>query len=235
MIIKNVFLISILLLSVNTAFAKDDRYDSSEVDAVIEVLTVKYENEFNYKFCRDKAGSYGYKYDYIIHIWELKNRNYIQLSETIFSNLPSSRTTQIKKNWENNKEKILSDRKNIDNDGNGQYCSQYFSHFLDGTIGKLDVPKTKLKPKLGSKEDVRILQRNRDMEVGCIKRGYNNDVKQFSATKKSCNCTIALMVRKMSNEDIDDYLTLASSKNPQDALKYIRKRISDSEIQACHM
>lgn len=232
---KQVILVSLLSFLLNTAFAKDDRNNSREVDAAIEMLTAKYDIEFNYQFCRDRAGSYSYKYDYIHYIWELKNRTFLQLSENIFGNLPAIRINQLKQHWQNSKEKMLSDRTSTDNEGNGKYCAQYFSHVLDGTIDKLDIPKENLTPKLGSIEDARILQRNIDMEVGCIKQGYNSDVKQFGAVKKACNCTVSLTLRKMSNQEVDEYLTLASGKNPQDALNFVRKRISDSEIQSCHM
>ncbi len=231
---QNAILVLLLTFSLDSAFAKGDQIDSHEADAAIEILTAKKDIEFNYQFCRDKAGSYGYKYDYINYIWELKNRMFLQSSENMFSNLPASKANQIRQGWQDRKAKMLSERKNADGKENGRYCSQYFSRILDETTDKLRSPKQDLAPKLGSSEDVRIAQRNIDMEVGCIKQGYNRDVKQFGDVKKACSCTISLTLRRMSNQEVDEYLTLASSKNPQAALQFVNKRISNSEIQACY-
>ena len=232
--LKTLFLISVLSFSFNIASSKGGQRDNREVDAAVEVLAAKYSIEYNHQFCRGRAGNYGYKYDYIKYIWELNNREYLQLSEKIFGNLPASRVTEMKKLWDNSRDKMLTDRKSIDNDGNGKYCSQYFSQLLGGIIHKLEIPRRDLAPRLGPIDDVRILERNIGMEVGCIKKGYNSDIKQFLNMQKACNCQTTLVVRKMSDRDIDEYLTLASSKNPQDAAEFIGKRINISDVQACY-
>ena len=230
---QNAILVLLLTFSLDSAFAKGDPIDSRETDAAIEILTVKKDIEFNYQFCRGKAGSYGYKYDYLSYIWELKNKIFLQSSEKMFGNLPASKANQIRQGWEARKVKMLSERKNADGNENGKYCSQYFSRILDETTDKLRSPKQDLTPKLGSSEVVRIAQRDIDMEVGCMKQGYNRDVKEFGFVKKACSCTISLTLRRMSNREVDEYLTLASSKNPQDAMQFVNKRISNAELQAC--
>lgn len=232
--LKSAFLIPLLSLSLNIALSRDEQGDNREVEAAVAVLGAKNDIEINHQYCRAKAGSFGYKYDYIEYVWQLRNRAYIQLSEKMFGALSAAQVTEVKQLWGNNRDKMLSDRKGMDNDGNGKYCVQYFSKLLDGTLHPLKLPRETLTPKLGLIDDVRILERNIDMEVGCIKQGYNSDFKQFAEIKKACNCQTSLVVRKMSNKEIDEYLALVSSKNPQEAVAFISKRINISELQACY-
>lgn len=231
---RRAFLFTTISISLNIALWSDAYSDGREVDAAVEVLGAQHDVEYNYKVCRAGAGIYAYKYDYIEYIWELKNRPYLQLSDKIFRTLPVSRVNRIKQLWESNQHKVLSNTTRMGSDGKGKYCSQYFSQLGGGTIHNLSTQKQNLAPALGSIEDARILQRNIDMEVGCMKQGYNSDIKQFEGVKKGCSCQTALVVKKMSNQDIDKYITLASSQNPQAAVQFISGRINISELQACY-
>lgn len=232
--IRTLFLLSAISLSLNIALAKNE-LDDPEVRAAIAVLEAKHDIEHNYQFCRARARHYGYKYDYIKYIWDLKNRPYIQVSEKIFDGLPISSSSDIKQRWKRSSDKLLSAKNSADNDGNGKYCSQYFSQMItNGSTQNLSASRVRLAPRLGAREEVRILERNIDMEVGCVKAGYNSDVKQFEGIKKACNCQTSLVVKKMSNREIDDYLALAAQKTSQDAAAFIGKRIAISELQACY-
>jgi hypothetical protein len=231
---RRIFISIILSFSLTTALSNDAYSEDKEISAAVEVLRTMNEIEYNYQFCRDRAGNYGYKYDYIKYVWELKNRPYLQLSIEIFDNLSISRVSQTKKLWESEREKMLSNRKGIDKVGNGKYCSKYFSELLGGKINKLSIQKQSLSTKLGSIERARILQRNIGMEVGCIKQGFNSDIKNFTGMKEACSCQTSIVVKEMSNEEIDKYLSLASSQNPNEAVQFISKRINMSELQACY-
>jgi hypothetical protein len=231
---RNAFLTSILLLTFNVALSKDGNGDSPEVAASVAVLSAKFDVAYNYQFCRGRAGDSGYQYDFVEYIWQLQNRPYIQLSEKIFSKLSGTKASEVKQRWQKNKDKMLSERMSIDKDGNAKYCAQYFSQLVDGAIHKLNIEKKILAIKLGSTDEVRILERNIGMEVGCMKAGYNGGVKQFGEMKKGCDCQTSLVVRKMSNQEIDEYLQLASSKSPQEAAGFISKKIDVPELQACY-
>ncbi len=215
-------------------FALSNKAYSDSVDAAIDILGAKHDIEANYKLCRDRAGVYGYKYDYIKYIWELKYRPYLQLSDNLFENLPVSKATEVKKLWENSHNKILSNKESMDTNVIGKHCSQYFSQLMGGTVHELNSQKQNLTPKLGSVEDVRIIERNIDMEVACMKQGFNSDIKRFDDIKQVCSCQTALVVKTMSNQDIDKYLDLASSQNQQAAVQFISQRINISELRACY-
>lgn len=231
--IRTLFLASAISLSLNIALAKNE-LDDPEVRAAIAVLEAKHDIEYNYQFCRAKAGDYGYKYDYIKYVWDLKNRPYIQVSEKIFDGLSNSSSSNIKQRWKRSSDKLQSARNSADNDRNSKYCLQYFSQMTNESTPNLSVFRASLAPRLGTHEEVRILERNIDMEVGCVKAGYNNDVKQFEGIKKACNCQTSLVVKRMSNREIDDYLAFATGKTPQDAVAFIEKKIAISELQACY-
>lgn len=230
--IRTLFSVLAILLSLNVALAKNE-LDDPEVGAAIAVLDARNDIESNYQFCRARAGDYGYKYDYVRYFWDLKNKAYIDVSDKIFNALPGSSSSGIKQRWKSGSETLLSAR-STNNNENGKYCSQYFSQLTNGSTHDLSVSRPKLAPKLGAPEEVRIIERNLDMEVGCVKAGYNNDVKEFEGIRKACTCQTALIVKKMSDTEIDDYLSLVARKSSQDAAAFIAKRLSISELQACY-
>lgn len=230
---KLLSLISATLLSLNTASASNE-VDGPEVRAAVAILKAKSEIAHNYEFCRARAGDYGYRYDYTKYIWELKNRPYIQVAENIFDGLPSSSSNEVKQRWRRSSDMFLSARSSLDNNENGKYCSQYFSRMTTESTPNVSASRVTLAPKLGSREEIRILERNTDMEVGCVKAAYNGDVKQFESIRKACDCQTALIIKKMSNSEVDDYLALVAESKAQDALAFAGKRIELSELQACY-
>lgn len=175
--IRTLFLLLTVSLLPRISLPKND-LDDPDVRAAIAVLEAKNDLERNYQLCPARAGDYGYKYDYIKYIWDLKNRPYIQVAEKIFGGLATSSSTDIQQRWKRNSDKLLSGRSNSGNDEIGKYCSQYFSLMINGPAHDLRVSRESLWPKLGSREEVRILERNTDMEVGCVKAGYNEPVEK---------------------------------------------------------
>lgn len=230
---KLLFFISAVGLSLITSTA-NSQAESPNVRAALAILDAKQDVERNYQFCRAKAGDYGYKYDYIKYIWELKNRPYIHVSEAVFDTLPTSTASDAKERWTRSSDELRSARSRADNNENGKYCSQYFSQMASGSTPSVSAARTTLAPKLGSREDIRIVERNTDMEVGCVKAGFNSDVKQFEGIRKACDCQTTLIVKKVSVREVDEYLALVSRSKPQDALAFMAKRVSIPELQACY-
>lgn len=202
--------------------------------ASIEVFNAMQEISEVHRFCSAKSGSYAYKYDYVKYIWELKARLYTSLSKQIISDLPAVRSTDIRKNWEIMKNDILSARNGVNNNNNGKYCAKYFSSLLTGSTHKLTAPKKALSPLLGPNEKARVLVRNLGMEVGCVKQGYNNDIKDFSSIKVACECQTSLLTKQMSSEGIDKYLALVANKKQKEAIQFISSTVNIPELQACY-
>lgn len=63
---------------------------------------------------------------------------------------------------------------------------------------------------------------------------HNNDVKQFEGIKKACDCQTSLVVKKMSNQEVDDYLALVEGRKSQEAAAFIVSRTGISELKACY-
>jgi hypothetical protein len=203
-------------------------------DAAIALLQEEHQVEANYRICRSKAASYGYKYDYLHYVWMLKNSAYLQAAERIYEQLPDSRRKEIANGWKKSAGALVSGMNRNDDSQNGRHCVQYFSQLTD-TQADLADEKQLLTSSLGEHEEARILQRNIDMEVGCMKRGFNADVVQFEAMKRSCSCMMSLMRRKMSDAEVDHYLALVAGESLEEAQTFIRERLGDPEMQACAM
>ena len=227
------FLVSVAVLFLNTASAKGE-LDDPQASAALGILAAKSELEHNHRFCRARAGDYGYKYDYIRYLWELKNRPYIQLSEKIFDGLPASSSSDMKQRWKRSSDELLSARSRANDNENGRYCSQYFSQMITESTPNVSDSRATLAARLGSAEEVRIIERNTGLEVGCVKAGYNGDVKQFEGMRKACECQTTLIVRTLSDREVDDYLALVAENKPQDALAFLGERIAVPELRSCY-
>ncbi|MES1195987.1 MAG: hypothetical protein ABUL58_03495 [Steroidobacter sp.] len=221
------------LMFLANAMAKSN-FSDSDVQAAIAVLDAKHDIEQHYLFCRPRAGASSYQFDYIKYVWDLKNHSYIQESEQIFASLPSLSSKDIKERWNISSEKLLLERSNSKNSENGRYCSQYFSQLATDSIHELSRYRSNLALKLGAPEEVRIMDRNTDMEVGCIKSGYNKGIKQFEGIRMACSCQTSLIIKKLSNQEIDDYLNLIERSAFQDGEQFLGKKISFLDLKACY-
>lgn len=231
--IKLLYVVLAISLPLSIVSAKN-QFDDQEVRAALSLLEAKNELEYNYRFCRAMAEDYSYKYDYINYIWNLKNRSYLQISENILTTLPISSSNDIKQRWKHNEDVLLSARSSASNNENGKYCTQYFLQMATRSTPKVNASRSSLAPRLGSTEEIRILERNNNMEVGCVKSAYNRDVKQFEEIRKACDCQTSLILNKLSNQEVDQYITLIAGSNAQNAAAFVEKGIAVSDLQACY-
>ncbi|WOB06899.1 hypothetical protein [Piscinibacter gummiphilus] len=220
-------------LSLNAASATSEA-ENPDVGAALGTLEAKNGIDTHYKFCRGMAGEQGYQYDYAKYIWELKNRPYIALSEQVFKDLPASSAAAIKQRWKRSAENFDSVRASAGANQNGTYCAQHFSQIMDGSGYNMSASRTTLAHLLGTREEVRVLERNIDMEVGCVKGAYNRGIKQFEELRRACDCQTTKIIGKMSSGEIDSYLQLVAENKGQEAMALVTKRVAMSELQACY-
>lgn len=192
----------------------------------ITVLEGRNDVENNYAVCRAQAGEYGFQYDYSKYIWTLQNQAQVRAAEKIFEAFPVSVTSDISQRWQRGSEEFRRQHKG------GEACTRYFSLLASAGIHNFNENRTVLSPEL-SAAAARILVRNADMEVGCIKTLANRSFKQVEAAKQACSCQMSIFLEKLTNQEIDDFNSFVGAKKTQEAAALLGKKFEMSKLAAC--
>jgi hypothetical protein len=199
----------------------------ARVQAAITVLEGRNDIEDNFVMCRALAGEYGFQYEYAKYIWALQNQAQVRAAEKIFAALPASVTSDINQRWQRTSEAFR-----LRHQG-GEACSKYFYKLASAETHNFTEFRTVLTPEL-SAADARILVRNADMEVGCIKNLANRSVKQVDAAKQACSCQMAILAESLTDQDIDDFTAIAGARKMQEAAAFLGKKTDMSKLSACY-
>ena len=89
---------------------------------------------------------------------------------------------------------------------------------------------------LAARSDPRIVQRNADLTIGCMKKLWNSGGRDAPAASRMCHCNTGVILRSATDEEVDAFLALVASArgNTQEVVEktpWLRR--AQPEMAAC--